>query len=257
MQKAVRLGPAAQNSWTISEETVDLVRPAAPARAVHLAAAPKDVIIDLNRSIVVVVDMQKDFCDSGGWFESRGNDVSGVRTLIPQLNTFLSALRAAGVTVLWLNWGVRADLASLPPSVLHAGNPTGQGVGYGDTLPDGQGPVLVRGSPGAKVVDGLDVEPEDLMVHKTRFSGFTDSELDSVLRNRGTTTLLFTGINLDRCVFATLTDASFLGYDCLLVEDACATVSPEFCTEAVLYLVRKLYGFTTTTEGIKGALAAL
>jgi ureidoacrylate peracid hydrolase len=65
------------------------------------------------------------------------------------------------------------------------------------------------------------------LVHKHRLSGFWDNELDSVLRNLGITTLMFTGINLDRCLFATLMDASFLGYDCLVVEDATSTVSPQ------------------------------
>jgi len=75
-----------------------------------------------------------------------------------------------------------------------------------------------------------------------------------VLRNLGVTTLMFTGINLDRCLFATLMDASFLGYDCLLVEDATSTVSPQYVTDAVIFLIRLLYGFTITSTAIVSAL---
>jgi nicotinamidase-related amidase len=93
-----------------------------------------------------------------------------------------------------------------------------------------------------------------VLVHKYRFSGFHDNELDSVLRNRAITTLLFTGTNTEVCVLATLMDAGFLGYDCILVEDACSTSSPAASTETVTRLVRDLYGFTTTSEDIVNAL---
>ena len=121
---------------------------------------------------------------------------------------------------------------------------TGDGFGYGDATPDGKGPILERGSWGAAVVDELAIEPGDVLVHKYRFSGFHDNELDSVLRNGAITTLLFTGTNTEVCVLATLMDAGFHGYDCILVEDACSTSSPAATTETVTRLVRDLYGFT-------------
>jgi ureidoacrylate peracid hydrolase len=93
-------------------------------------------------------------------------------------------------------------------------------------------------------------------VHKHRFSGFWDNELDSILRNREVTTLVFAGINTDRCVFATLTDASFLGYDCILLSDAVATGSPAYVTDAIRYLVELLYGAVATSTALIAALAA-
>lgn len=245
-----RLGPSQANSWEVGAEEVDLVRPLVPPRRCRVTAQPRNLVFDLNRTGVVVVDMQKDFCAPGGWFHARGNDITPLLKPVPVLQRLLPAMRAAGATVFWLNWGNRADVANLPPSVVFAGNPSGREAGYGDMLPDGSGPVLVRGAAGAEVIDALTVEPADVTVHKTRFSGFPDSELDSVLRNRQITTLLFTGINIDRCVFATLMDASFLGYDCILVEDACSTPSEDYCTEAVLFLVKKLYGFVTTSTAL-------
>lgn len=250
----MRLGPTHENSWEVGKDEVDLVRPSAPPSRLRVAARPQTVVVDLNRTAVIVVDMQNDFCAPGGWMDAIGVDIEASRQAIEPLNALLPALREAGVTVLWVNWGNRPDRANLPPWIFRAGRPTGDGFGYGDTTPNGKGPILERGSWGAEVVDELAIEPDDVLVHKYRFSGFHDNELDSVLRNRAITTLLFTGTNTEVCVLATLMDAGFLGYDCILVEDACSTSSPAASTETVTRLVRDLYGFTTTSEDIVNAL---
>lgn len=252
----MRLGPSQRNSWDLAPERVDLVRPVIPPRRCELAARPQDLAVDLSRTAVLVVDMQNDFCARGGWLDARGADIEPLRRPIPALCALLPALREAGVPVIWVSWGNRPDLANLPPSVFHAGRPDGRGFGYGDRTPAGRGPILERDSWGAAVIDELSPQPADLLIRKYRFSGFTDSELDSVLRNHRVTTLLFTGINTDRCVLATLLDASFLGYDCILVEDACSTPSPQYCTDAVLFLMQQLYGFITRSSAILAALQA-
>jgi len=221
---------------------------------VSISAEPQNVTLDLNRTAVIVVDMQNDFCEPDGWFASKGVDVAPTRWPIPVLQKLLSALRIAGVRVIWLNWGNRPDRLNLNPSVLHAGNPDGASLGYGDSSCTGRGSILNFGDWGAQVIAALTVDPTDIVVHKHRLSGFWDNELDSVLRNLGVTTLMFTGINLDRCLFATPMDASFLGYDCLVVEDATSTVSPQYVTDAVIFLVQLLYGFTITSTAIVSAL---
>ncbi|OZA80241.1 MAG: hypothetical protein B7X76_08655 [Azorhizobium sp. 39-67-5] len=118
------------------------------------------------------------------------------------------------------------------------------------------GPIAVAGAWGSQVVDALAPQPQDLLVYKHRLSGFFDNELDTILRNRGIDTLIFVGVNIDRCVFSTLCDASFLGYGCLLVEDACATSSPGFVTDAIIYLVRLLYGATLISDDILHELSS-
>jgi nicotinamidase-related amidase len=249
----VKLGPTPQNTWDVTPGEVSLIRPVFMPRPASFPANPQNLVLDVARTGLVVVDMQNDFCSKGGWFAEKGADVSVPHRIVPALQKLLIAFRAAGAPVFWLNWGNRPDSADLPPSLLHAGKPHGTGPGYGDVLPSGKDPVLVRGSHGAAVIDTLKAEPSDIFVHKTRFDGFIDNEFDSILRNRNITTLAFAGINTDRCVFATLIHASFLGYDCILVEDACATSSPVQCTEAVTFLVHLLYGFTATTGAlIKG-----
>jgi nicotinamidase-related amidase len=250
----VKLGPTPQNTWDVTPAEVSLIRPVLLPRPAPIPAKPQNIVLDVARSGLVVVDMQNDFCTKGGWFSEKGADVSAPHRIVPALQELLPAFRAAGAPIFWVNWGNRPDNADLPPSVLHAGKPHGTGPGYGDMLPSGSGPVLVRGSQGAALIADLQTDPADVFIHKTRFDGFIDNEFDSVLRNRNISTLLFAGINTDRCVFATLMHASFLGYDCILIEDACATPSPEYCTDAVTFLVRLLYGFTVTAGDVIAAL---
>jgi nicotinamidase-related amidase len=242
-----------RNSWALAPSAVDLRRPPQPSRPVELGALPQRLTVDLARTAVVVVDMQNDFCAPEGWLASIGVDVSGAAAPVAALERTLPALRAAGVPVVWLNWGNRPDGANLPPGVRHVYDPDGSGTGINDALPSGSR-VLQLGSWSAAVVDGLTVDPADLHVAKYRMSGFFDTPLDSVLRNLRVDTLLFAGVNVDQCVLATLSDAACLGYDVVLVEDLCATTSPEFCTAATLYNVRQVFGFTTTSGELLGAL---
>ena len=114
--------------------------------------------------------------------------------------------------------------------------------------------MLVEGSWGSASVPAVDRDHTDLTVFKHRLSGFQDNELDQILRRLGVTTVFYTGVNLDRCVFATLMDGCFQGYDAVLVEDAATTVSPAYVSDAILYLIRLLYGFTTKTQALLEAI---
>jgi len=216
-----------------------------PPRVVSVAALPQPITLDLTRTAVVVIDMQNDFCHPNGWLGSIGVDVAPARAPIPTLVEHLPTLRAAGSSVIWLNWGTRVDRANLPANVIHVYDPEGTGVGIGSTVPTGHA-VLERNSWGAALVDELHVEAGDLRVDKHRMSGFWDTELDSVLRNLDVTTVLFAGVNADQCVWATLIDAACAGYDTVLLEDACATTSPAYCWDATMYNVRQCFGFTAT-----------
>ena len=249
-----RLGATPRNSWGIGAGHADLVRPAVPPRPVSFEADPQSLTIDLSRTAMVVVDMQNDFCSRGGWFDSRGIDIAPVRAPIDPLNAFLPELRKARVPVVWLNWGNRADLMNLNPTVLHSGNPTGDGVGYGDMPEGGRAPVLEKGGWGARICDDLETARDDIHVDKYRLSGFWDNEFDSVLRNLDARTLLFAGVNVDRCVLATMQDAGFLGYDCILIDDCAATTSPDYVVRAVKYLVRGIYGFIARSGDVARAL---
>ncbi|MDQ1679987.1 MAG: ureidoacrylate peracid hydrolase [Frankiaceae bacterium] len=251
-----RLGPTVANSWDVGPGTVDLRRPPRDERGVSVDALPQRLTLDLARTAIVVVDMQNDFCDAGGWLASIGVDIAGARKPIEPLAALLPALRGAGVPVVWLNWGNRPDRVNLPPNVLHVYDPAGEGHGIGSPLPGSGAPVLTDGSWAAAIVDGLSAEPGDIAVAKYRMSGFFDTPLDSVLRNLRADTVLFAGVNADQCVLATLTDAACLGYDVVLVEDVCGTTSPDFCMQATVYNVRQCFGFTTTSSSLLSAIGA-
>ncbi|MCY7314957.1 MAG: cysteine hydrolase [Rubrivivax sp.] len=256
-------GPVPHNAWQPDPEGagLSLVRTALAPKAVQLDGQPQRITLDIVRSVLVVVDMQNDFCHPGGWFGQKGIGVKPMRKPIATIAALLPAWRAAGGTVLWLNWGVRPDRLNLPPVVQFKGKSAGKGganaVGYAETSPEDRGRSLVPGEWGAQVVDELAIEPGDITVFKHRLSGFWDNELDTILRLRGATTLLFAGVNTDRCVFSTLQDAGFLGYDCVLLEDACSTPSPAYVTRAIHFIVQRLHGFTARSADLVLALAAL
>jgi nicotinamidase-related amidase len=203
---------------------------------------------------MLVIDMQNDFCHPDGWLASIGVDVTPAQKPIQPLQATLPALRSASVPILWVNWGNRPDLLNISAGLRHVYNPTGAGVGLTDPLPKNGAPVLTAGSWAAAVVDELEQKPEDIQVDKFRMSGFWDTPLDSILKNLGRTTLFFAGVNADQCVMATLQDANFLGYDCILLEDCTATTSPEYCMLATLYNVNQCFGFVTDSQRLLTAL---
>jgi nicotinamidase-related amidase len=247
-----RLGTRA-NSWGVSREHVDLIRPERAPRAVTVAATPQTLTLDLAATALIVVDMQNDFCHPEGWLAHIGVDVSPARRPIAPLQTLVPHLRALGVPIVWLNWGNRPDRLNLSPSLLHVYNADGESVGLGDPLPGNGAPVLEKASWAAAVVDELPILPGDVCVDKYRMSGFWDTPLDAILRNLRVDTLLFAGVNADQCVIWSLADANFLGYDCVLLEDCTATTSPAFCWDATLYNVRQCLGFTTTSDALIAA----
>ncbi len=250
------LGTSAQYHWRASPTEVDMaMAPPAPV-PVRVKAEPQNVVIDLTRTAIVVIDMQNDFCAPGGWVDAIGGDYSSDRAPIEPLQKLLPALRAAEVPVVWVNWGNRPDLANMPPNQIHLYKPKGAGIGLGDPLPGSGAPVLQKDSWAAAVVDELATLPADIMVDKHRISGFWDTPLDSILRNLGVKSILFAGVNTDQCVLHSLTDANFLGYGCILLEDCCATSSPTFCTEATIWNVKKCFGFVSDSQRVLDALTA-
>jgi len=249
------LGSSARNRWSVSETRANLVRQPSPPRPITVQADGKLVTLDLARSAIIIVDMQNDFCHPDGWLGHIGVDIAPARTPIAPLQSLLPALRSRDVPVIWVNWGNRPDRLNLSPALLHVYKPSGAGVGLGDSLPGSGAKVLERGSWSAAIVDELATDPTDIHVAKYRMSGFQDTELDSILRNLGVTTLMFAGINADQCVLCTLQDANFRGYDCLLLEDCAATTSPDYCLAATIYNVRQCFGFVVRSEKIVAELA--
>jgi nicotinamidase-related amidase len=253
--KNLRTLGVAPNAWAVNAEIADITRPPLEPKPIALATETKTLRLDLAKTAILVIDMQNDFCHPDGWLAHIGVDVTPARAPINPLKTFLPQLRKVNVPIIWLNWGNRPDLLNISAGLRHVYNSTGDAIGLGDPLPKNGAKVLMAGSWAAAVVDELEQKPEDISVDKCRMSGFWDTPLDSILRNLGKTTLLFGGVNADQCVMATLQDANFLGYDCILVKDCTATTSPEYCWLATLYNVKQCFGFVTDSQAILKAIS--
>ncbi|MCU0525470.1 MAG: cysteine hydrolase [Elainella sp. Prado103] len=257
MNQPLRSLGIAPNQWAVNSESADITRPALPPRPIDLATDTKRVRLDLAKTALLIIDMQNDFCHSEGWLAHIGVDVTPARQPIEPLRAVLPILRSTSVPILWVNWGNRPDLLNIGAGVRHVYNSSGEGVGLGDPLPKNGAPVLIKGSWAAAVVDELTIEPTDICIDKYRMSGFWDTPLDSILRNLGRTTLLFAGVNADQCVMATLQDANFLGYDCVLLRDCTATTSPEYCLQATIYNVNQCFGFVSDSIALIHALSSV
>lgn len=230
------LGPTPHTAWQTTAGEINLMRTARESKPVRVEARGSNITFDLTTTALIVIDMQRYFCEP--------EDRPG-RALIEPLTALMPALRAAGTEVIWVNWGNRPDEANLPPNVR---------LPFNRNRLDAPQPFLTKGTDPADIIAELAVAPDDLHVDKYRLSGFWDTPLDTILRTRRITTLLFAGVNLDQCVYHTLADASFLGYDCILLQDCSATGSPEFCFDATIYNVDHSLGFVTDSHLLLSAL---
>ena len=210
-----------------------------------LPTKPEPVEVDPTRSAVVVVDMQNAFASRGGMFDLSGLDISCARTVIEVIRNILEAARPAGVRVVYLQMGYDARLTT-------SGGPDSPnwhkelGLRLIRQRPELQGKVLTEGQWDWDVVDELKPHPEDLVVNKTRYSGFYGTPLDSLLRTRGIRTLFFCGIATNVCVESTLRDAFFLDYWPVLLHDATMQAGPPLLQEATVKNVENYLGWTLT-----------
>ena len=244
-----RIGTPA-NSWEIKGDVIDITRPPLVSRSMSLKTESKTLEIDMSKTALLVIDMQNDFCHVDGWVGHAGYDVSVVRTPIAPLQKLIPAVRGVDIPIIWVDWQNSASLFEVSASRQYVYNPTGDGFNLGETLPGNKDTVLTKGSWGSQVIDELEQKPEDICVDKFDMNGFWNTPLDNILRNLGKETLIFTGVNTDQCVMTTLQNASFLGYDCILLRDCTATLSPEYCSQATFYNVEACFGFVTNSEAV-------
>lgn len=239
-------GPPGEQ-WTYDKQTntYDLTRGSSPtitplSISLTHGVPGANLLLDPTRTALVVVDMQNFFLHP-----SCRDHPAGLASVPPLLST-IAACRSAGVRVIWLNWGLTdGDLASMPAGVLHGfaramvtgAHGRGPATGLGVDLGGGKGRCLVAGEWNSEIygalVEGGAVSPADVHCAKSRMSGLWSegqplwrhlSEVDGRGRKR-TATVLFAGVNTDQCVLGTLADAYNAGWDCVMVEDCCATTT--------------------------------
>jgi nicotinamidase-related amidase len=207
----------------------------------------------LDATALVVIDLQRDFCDDAGWFGSLGFDLSDCQRATAVVRGLLVAARVAGMPVVLTRQGNAADLADLPAPRREQGRRHGSPIG----TPGPLGRALVRGEPGWDLVDKLR-EPGDLVVDKPGFSCFAGTDLHERLQDRGVRALALCGVTANVCVLATLYAAVDLGYDCVTVADGVGAATPAL-REGVLDLVRYqggLFGCVATADQLAAAFAA-
>lgn len=188
-----------------------------------LDAEPKALPFDPATTALVVIDMQRDFLEPGGFGESLGNDVSLLRAAIEPCRTALEAARAHGMLIVHTREGHRPDLACAPPRKVARGDPSRR---IGDHGPMGR--ILVRGEYGHDIIDELQPLPSEIVLDKPGKGAFHQTDLAQILQNRGIDTLIVCGVTTEVCVHTTIREANDRGYHCVALADACASYFPEF-----------------------------
>jgi biuret amidohydrolase len=219
---------------------------------ITVAAEPQAIALDAARTALVIIDMQRDFLEPGGFGEALGNDVSRLAAAVPPCRALLEAARRVGLLVVHTREGHRPDLSDALRAKVERGHPSAR-IG----APGPMGRILIRGEPGHDIVPALAPAPGEPVIDKPGKGAFYQTDLDLVLKNRGVDTLLVCGVTTEVCVNSTVREANDRGYRCLVVADACASYFPEF-HEAGLAMIRAqggIFGWVGTSTAVLDALA--
>ena len=227
-----------------------------------LPAAPAPIALQAKNTAVLVVDMENDFGADGGMFDRAGVDISMIKKVVAPTAAVLAAARRAGIPVVYLKMGYREDLADLgregsPNRVRHVQY---MHVGEPVTAPTGaKSRILVRGHWGTEILPALRPQPGELVLYKTRFSGFYRTELDAALKRLGIKNLVVTGCTTSVCVESTVRDAMFRDYCPVVLADCTAEpIGAAFSRsnhEASLLTIQSLFGWVSTSEEFVKAFA--
>ncbi len=194
----------------------------------HIDANPFAYDFELAKTALVLIDMQRDFIEPGGFGETLGNDVALLEAIVPATKAVLEAWRAAGGLVVHTREAHKADLSDCPPAKLNRGNPT---LRIGDAGPMGR--ILVMGEPGNQIIDALAPLDGELVIDKPGKGMFYATGLHETLQARGITHLLFGGVTTEVCVQTSMREANDRGYDGLLLEDCTESYFPAFKAAAI------------------------
>ena len=216
-------------------------------------ADPYEFDFDLRTTALLIIDMQRDFVDPGGFGEALGNDVSFLRRAVPPTSRVLQAARKAGMFVIHTREGHRADLADCPPAKMERGRLT---TGIGDPGPMGR--ILVRGEYGHDIIDELKPAPGEPVIDKPGKGAFYATDLDTILKIRGIKDLIVCGVTTEVCVHTSVREANDRGYDCLVLEDCVASYFPEFQAVGIKMIKAQggIFGWVADSERFLAALKA-
>jgi ureidoacrylate peracid hydrolase len=212
-----------------------------PATSIVLPARPEAIRLDTRKTALIVVDMQNAYASTGGYLDIAGFDISGAAPATEKIATAVAAARRAGIPVIFLQNGWDADYAE-------AGGPGSPNWHKSNALktmrkqPDLQGRLLAKGGWDYAIVDALTPEPGDIVIPKTRYSVFFNTNMDSFLRARGIRNLVFVGIATNVCV------------EGIVLEDATHAAGPDFAQKAAIYNIEAFFGWVSTVADFSGAI---
>jgi len=222
---------------------------------VSISAKPYHYELPTEGSVaLLIIDMQRDFLEEGGFGDALGNDVSRLQAIVPTVKQLLEAFRAQNLPIFQTIECHKPDLSDCPASKLHRGK--GE-LKIGDT--SSMGRILIMGEPGNAIIPELEPLPSEIVIPKPGKGAFYNTNLESLLQEQNITHLIVTGVTTEVCVQTTMREANDRGYECLLVEDATESYFPEF-KQSTLEMIRAqggIVGWTATAEAVLQGLAQL
>lgn len=219
--------------------------------SVTIDAEPEPITIDPARTAVVMIDMQRDFLEPGGFGETLGNDVSLLQRAVAPCKALLEGARRLGMLIVHTREGHRPDLSDAPKAKLERGAPSLR-IG----APGPMGRILVRGEPGHDIVSELAPRENEPVVDKPGKGAFYATDLHSILHNRGIDNLIVCGVTTEVCVHTTVREANDRGYRCIVPSDCCASYFPEF-HEVALRMVKAQGGIFGWVSDVRRIMSAL
>jgi ureidoacrylate peracid hydrolase len=223
---------------------------------IMLQADPQPIEIDWHRAAVLVVDMQNAFASKGGMYDLRGIDISGVQKIIEPIVKINGTARKKDIKIVYI-------VMLYSPNLHDARSPIPNSPEwYKGTLttyrehPEWEGKLLTQGTWGAEIVEPLKPQESDIVMEKHRYSAFFGTGLNAMLMAYNIKYLVFTGVEINVCVEATIRDAYYHDYFPVLVADATANTGPSSVYEATIFNVQRYYGWVTNTKNILKAMAA-
>ncbi len=220
----------------------------------NIPANPFEYRFEVARTALVIIDMQRDFIEPGGFGESLGNNVALLEAIVPATAAVLAAWRRAGGLVVHTREAHRADLSDCPPAKRNRGNPR---LRIGDVGPMGR--ILVAGEPGNQIIPALAPVPGEIVIDKPGKGAFYATTLQAQLQQAGVTHLIFMGVTTEVCVQTSMREANDRGYDGLLLEDCTESYFPQFKAAAVEMIRAQgaIVGWTAPSAALLAALAAV
>jgi nicotinamidase-related amidase len=220
----------------------------------QIPANPFPFTFEIATTALVIIDMQRDFIEPGGFGETLGNNVALLAAIVPAAQAVLAAWRKAGGLVVHTREAHEPDLSDCPPAKRERGNPS---LRIGDEGPMGR--ILVKGEPGNQIIPELAPLPFEVVIDKPGKGAFYATPLSNLLQQAGIRTLLFMGVTTEVCVQTSMREANDRGYDCLLLEDCTESYFPRFKAAALEMISAQgaIVGWTAPSAPLLTALAGL